>query len=144
MTTAQLEDAVQGITAFTVTALKARAREVIDLVAEGKAVAIVRHKVADAALISAADYVEFMKLRRERLNFLTQRYDDLVALMQAPESAAGVDAPFNDPGALDPGGANRAQGRCEWPTHAANPPSRSSSTDHSHGPRTPGGIRAAP
>lgn len=32
-----------------------------------------------AVLISASDYVEFMKLRRERLNFLTQRYDDMVS-----------------------------------------------------------------
>jgi len=46
-------------------------------------------------LISASDYVEFMKLRRERLNFLSQRYDEMVARMQTPASAAGVDALFN-------------------------------------------------
>jgi hypothetical protein len=49
----------------------------------------------DTTLISASDYVEFMKLRRERLNFLTQRYDDMVARMQTPEAAAGMDALFN-------------------------------------------------
>jgi hypothetical protein len=36
-----------------------------------------------------------MKLRRERINFLTQRYDDMVARMQTPEAVAGVDALFN-------------------------------------------------
>jgi PHD/YefM family antitoxin component YafN of YafNO toxin-antitoxin module len=64
-------------------------------VADNKAIAILRHKMPDAVLISANDYVEFMKLRRERLNFLSQRYDELVARMQTPQSAAGVDALFN-------------------------------------------------
>jgi antitoxin Phd len=95
MTSAQLDETVEAITAFTVTELKERAREVIDLVAERKAIAILRHKVADAVLISASDYVEFVKLKRERLNFLTERYDEMVARMQAPESAAGVDTLFN-------------------------------------------------
>jgi len=95
MSSTQLDETVEAITAFTVTELKKRAREVIDLVAERKAIAILRHKVADAVLISASDYVEFVKLKRERLNFLTERYDELVARMQTPESAAGVDALFN-------------------------------------------------
>ena len=95
MATTQLDDTVEAITAFTVTELKERAREVIDLVPERKAIAILRHKVADAVLISAADYVEFVKLKRERLNFLTERYNELIAQMQTPASAAGVDALFN-------------------------------------------------
>jgi prevent-host-death family protein len=90
----QLDESVEAITAVTVTELKERAREVIDLVAERNAIAILRHKVADAVLISAADYIEFMKLKRERLDFLTRRYDELVARMQTTESAAGVDALF--------------------------------------------------
>jgi hypothetical protein len=45
---------------------KERAREIMDLVQDHKAVAILRHKVPDAVLISASDYVEFVKLRRER------------------------------------------------------------------------------
>ena len=94
MTRTQLDDTVEAITAFTVTELKERAREVIDLVAERKAIAILRHKVADAVLISASDYVEFVKLKRERLNFLTERYDELIARMQTPQSAAGIDALF--------------------------------------------------
>ena len=50
----------------------------------------------DAVLISARDYVEFLEeLRRERLNFLTQRYDDMVARMQTLEAIAGADALFN-------------------------------------------------
>jgi PHD/YefM family antitoxin component YafN of YafNO toxin-antitoxin module len=95
MTTTQLDGSVESITAFTVTELKERAREVIDLVVERKAIAILRHKVADAVLISASDYVEFVKLKRERLNFLTERYDELVARMRTPESVAGVDALFS-------------------------------------------------
>lgn len=95
MVSTQLDETVEAITAFTVTELKERAREVIDLVSERKAIAILRHKVADAVLISASDYVEFMKLRRERLNFLTERYNEMVARMQSAESAAGVDALFN-------------------------------------------------
>lgn len=95
MTSTELDGTVGAITAFTITELKERAREVIDLVAERKAIAILRHKVVDAVLISATDYVEFVKLKRERLNFLTERYDELVARMQTPEAAAGVDALFN-------------------------------------------------
>ena len=95
MTRMQLDETVEAITAVSVTELKERAREVIDLVAERNAIAILRHKVADAVLISAADYIEFMKLKRERLDFLSRRYDDLVARMQTAESAAGVDALFD-------------------------------------------------
>jgi antitoxin Phd len=91
----QLDEAVGAIESFTITEFKERAREVIDLVVEHKAVAILRHKTPEAVLISAKDYVEFMQLRRERLNLLTQRYDQMVARMQTPEAAAGVDALFN-------------------------------------------------
>jgi antitoxin Phd len=91
----QLDEDIDAIESFTITEFKERAREVIDLVDDRKAVAILRHKKPDAVLISASAYVEFMKLRRERLNFLTQRYDDMVARMQTPEAAAGVEALFN-------------------------------------------------
>jgi prevent-host-death family protein len=91
----RLDDSLDAVESFTITEFKERAREVIDLVADHKAIAILRHKVPDAVLISAGDYVEYMKLRRERLNFLSQRYDEMVARMQAPASAAGVDALFN-------------------------------------------------
>ena len=95
MSRMQLDESVEAITAVTVTELKERAREVIDLVAERNAIAILRHKVADAVLISASDYVEFMKLKRERLDFLTQRYDEMMVRMQTAQSAAGVDALFD-------------------------------------------------
>jgi antitoxin Phd len=91
----QLDKSSDAVESFTITEFKERAREVIDLVEDHKAVAILRHKMPDAVLISAGDYVEFMKLRRERLNFLTQRYDDMVARMQTPEAVAGVDALFS-------------------------------------------------
>jgi antitoxin Phd len=94
MSRTQLEEGIDA-ESFTITEFKERAREVIDLVEDHKAVAILRHKKADAVLISAGDYVEFMKLRRERLNFLSQRYDEMVARMQSAESAAGVDALFS-------------------------------------------------
>ncbi|MGH8132756.1 MAG: type II toxin-antitoxin system Phd/YefM family antitoxin [Steroidobacteraceae bacterium] len=92
----QLNQAVEAIESFTITELKKQAREVIDLVAErNKPVAILRHKTPEAVLISVEDYLEFVLLRRERLNVLTQRYDAMVARMQTPEAAAGVDALFN-------------------------------------------------
>lgn len=90
-----LDDSLEAIESFTITEFKERAREVIDLVEDHKAVAILRHKKPDAVLVSARDYVELMKLRHERLDFLTQRYDDMVARMQTPEAVAGVDALFN-------------------------------------------------
>jgi antitoxin Phd len=95
MSRTQLDESIDAVESFTITEFKERAREVIDLVGDHKAVAILRHKMPDAVLISASDYVEFVKLRRERLNFLTQRYDDMVARMQTPEAVAGVDALFN-------------------------------------------------
>ena len=91
----RLDDSLDAVESFTITEFKERAREVIDLVADHKAIAILRHKMPDAVLISANDYVEFMKLRRERLNFLSERYDQMVALMQMPAAAAGVDALFS-------------------------------------------------
>ena len=95
MSRTQLDESIDAVESFTITEFKERAREVIDLVEDHKAVVILRHKMPDAVLISASDYVEFMKLRRERLNFLTQRYDDMVARMQTPEAVAGVDALFS-------------------------------------------------
>jgi antitoxin Phd len=95
MSRVKIDDAVGGIQSFTITEFKERAREVIDLVSERQAVAISRHSVAEVVLISALDYAEFVTLRRERLNFLTQRYDQMMARMQTPEAAAGVDALFN-------------------------------------------------
>jgi antitoxin Phd len=91
----ELDESIDPVESFTITEFKERAREVIDLVEDHRAIAILRHKMPDAVLISAGDYVEFMKLRRERLNFLSQRYDDMVARMQSPEATAGVDALFN-------------------------------------------------
>jgi antitoxin Phd len=90
-----LDDSLEAVESVTITEFKERAREVIDLVADHKAIAILRHKMPDAVLISAGDYVEFVKLRRERLNFLSQRYDEMVGRMQTPASASGVDALFN-------------------------------------------------
>ena len=95
MSRTQLDKSIDAVESFTITEFKERAREVIDLVEDHKPVAILRHKVPDAVLISAGDYVEFVKLRRERLNFLTERYDDMVARMQTPEAVAGVDALFS-------------------------------------------------
>jgi len=95
MSRAESDNAVGVIRTFTITEFKERAREVIDLVAERKAVAISRHKVPEVVLISALDYAELVALRRERLDFLTQRYDQMVARMQTPEATAGVDALFS-------------------------------------------------
>jgi antitoxin Phd len=95
MTRTQLHDAVGPMTSVTITEFKERAREVVGLVAQSGAVAILRHGTADAVLISPSDYVEFMKLKRERLDFLSRRYDEMVARMQGPEAIAGVDGLFN-------------------------------------------------
>ena len=94
MSRTQLDESIGEIESFTITEFKERAREVIDLVMEHKAIAILRHKSPDAVLISADEYIEFVKLRRERLNFLTQRYDEMVSRMQTPEAVAGVDTLF--------------------------------------------------
>jgi prevent-host-death family protein len=91
----QLDGSLDAVESFTITEFKERAREVIDLVSDHKAIAILRHKKPDAVLISANDYIEFMNLRRERLNFLSERYDQMVARMQTPAAAAGVDALFS-------------------------------------------------
>ena len=90
----RLDNSLDAVESFTITEFKERAREVIDLIADHKAIAILRHKMPDAVLISAGDYVEFMKLRLERLDFLSQRYDEMVARMQTPAAIAGVDALF--------------------------------------------------
>jgi prevent-host-death family protein len=88
-------DTADDLECVTITEFKARAREVIASVGPRKAVAILRHNAADAVLISLSDYEEFVRLKRERLNFLTGRYEAMVARMQTPESAAGVDELFN-------------------------------------------------
>jgi PHD/YefM family antitoxin component YafN of YafNO toxin-antitoxin module len=95
MTKKALEEAIATITSVTITDFKERAREVVSFVAERGPVAILRHKTVDAVLISASAFVEYAKLKRERLDFLTRRYDELVSSMQTPQAAAGVDALFN-------------------------------------------------
>ena len=94
MSQAQLEE-VGAIESVTVTELKERTREVMDRVGERRAVAILRHRAPAAVLISAADYAQFMQLKRERLDLLAQRYDQMMARMQGAAAAAGVDALFN-------------------------------------------------
>jgi prevent-host-death family protein len=94
MTRTRLDRDLPPIESVTITEFKEQAREVMDRVADGEAVAILRHKTPDAVLISAGNYVEFMQLRQERLNFLTERYDEMVSRMQTPAAAAGVDALF--------------------------------------------------
>lgn len=86
-----------GIRSFSVTELKERAREVINLASQ-QPVAISRHNVAEAVLISPSDYAEFVALKRERLGFLAQRYDELVRRMQTPAASAGIDALFDASG----------------------------------------------
>jgi len=94
MSRTQLDETVEAIESFTITEFKEQARDVIDLVAECKAVAILRHKTPEVVLIPVHDYIELVKLRRERLNVLTQRYDEMVSRMRTPEAAVGVDALF--------------------------------------------------
>ena len=89
MSRTQLDEAVGTIEAVTITEFKEQVREVIDLVAECRAIAILRHKTPEAVLIPVDDYIELVKLRRERLNVLTQRYDDMISRMQTPDAAAG-------------------------------------------------------
>jgi prevent-host-death family protein len=95
MSRIQLDEAIQAVESLTITEFKEQARAVLDRVAARKAVAILRHKTPEAVLIPVEDYVELVRLRRERLNLLTQRYDEMVARMRTPEAAAGVDALFN-------------------------------------------------
>jgi prevent-host-death family protein len=95
MSRTQLDEAVGTIEAVTITEFKEQLREVIDLVAECGAIAILRHKTPEAVLIPVDDYIELVKLRRERLNVLTQRYDDMISRMRTPDAAAGVDALFS-------------------------------------------------
>jgi prevent-host-death family protein len=89
------DEAIASITSVTITDFKERARELVNSVAESGPVAILRHKSADAVLISASAFAEYVNLKRERLDFLARRYDELVASMQSPEAAAGVDALFS-------------------------------------------------
>jgi prevent-host-death family protein len=95
MTSAPLDEAIAAISSVSITQFKERAREVVGFVAQRGPVAILRHKTPDAVLISASDYLEYVRLKRERLDVLTRRYDELVARMQTPEASAGVDALFN-------------------------------------------------
>jgi prevent-host-death family protein len=94
MTPTPIDEAIAAIASVSITEFKERAREVVGFVAQRGPVAILRHKSPDAVLISASDYVEFVRLKRERLDVLTRRYDEMVARMQTPAAAAGVDALF--------------------------------------------------
>lgn len=86
--------ALAALDSVSITQFKQNAREVINRLASKQPVAIRRHKAADAVLISPDDYLEFVALRRERLDSLAARYDALVTRMQGRASAAGVDALF--------------------------------------------------
>jgi antitoxin Phd len=95
MSRAQQVKALEAIESFSITEFKEQARDVIDRVAQRRAVAISRHNTPEAVLIAVEDYLELLTLREERLNLLTQRYDEMVKRMRTPEAAAGVDALFD-------------------------------------------------
>ena len=84
MSRTKLDEGIDAVESFTITEFKERAREVVDLVGDHKAVAILRHKMPDAVPHLSSRLRGIRGVLRERLNFRTQRYDDMVARMQTP------------------------------------------------------------
>ena len=83
------------IPAVAATRLKNEFGAVLDQAVRGGAVAITRHEMPKAVLIS---YEEFQALIRDRapsLNDLSAQYDVLLSHLQTPKARKGMEAAFN-------------------------------------------------
>lgn len=68
---------------------------ILDQASSGGAVAITRHDMPKAVLISYEEFESLVKARAHTLDDLSAEFDGLLARMQTPEARKGVEAAFN-------------------------------------------------
>ena len=68
---------------------------VLEQAVRGGAVAITKHETPKAVLISYDEFRALVKARSPDLGDLTAEYDTLLARMQTPEAAKGMEGAFN-------------------------------------------------
>lgn len=71
--------------------------ELLDRVAASGAVAITRHDMPKAVLVSFEEFESLSRARSETLDALTTRFEDLLERMQSPAARQGMEAAFNAP-----------------------------------------------
>jgi antitoxin Phd len=75
--------------------------ELLDRVATSGAVAITRHDMPKAVLLSYEEFESLSSARSETLEALSTKFEDLLERMQSPTSRKGMEAAFNaSPAAL--------------------------------------------
>jgi antitoxin Phd len=70
---------------------------VLEQAVRGGAVAITKHETPKAVLMSYDEFQALVKARSPDLGDLTAEYDTLLAGMQTPAAAKGMEAAFNAP-----------------------------------------------
>jgi antitoxin Phd len=96
----------------TVAATKAKNQfgTILEKTMHGGAVAITRHDVPKAVLLSFAEFESLMNERSRSLDDLNAEFDGLLACMQTPQARQGVEAAFNaSPAALGRAAVKAAQ-----------------------------------
>ena len=74
---------------------------ILELATHGGAVAITRHHVAKAVLLSVAEFRSLVRARSRTLGDLHSEFDDLLARMQTPRARKAMTTAFNaSPAAL--------------------------------------------
>jgi len=69
--------------------------EILDRVAASGAVAITRHDVPKAVLLSYEEFESLSSARSETLHALSAKFEGLLERMQTPAARKGVEAAFN-------------------------------------------------
>lgn len=86
--------------------------ELLDRVATSGPVAITRHDVPKAVLLSYEEFESLSRTRSETLEALSTRFDSLLERMQSPTAKQGMEAAFNaSPAALGRAAAKAAKRR---------------------------------
>lgn len=80
----------------TIAATKAKNEfgAILEQANHGGAVAITRHDIPKAVLLSYKEFVSLTKVRSRTLDDLGDAFDQLLAYMQTPKARKGVDAGF--------------------------------------------------
>jgi prevent-host-death family protein len=86
--------------------------EILDRVAATGAIAITRHRMPKAVVLSYEEFESLSSVRSEALEALSAKFEGLLDRLQAPAARKGMEAAFNaGPAALGRAAAKAARGR---------------------------------
>jgi len=89
------QGALVDIPAVAATQVKNEFGAILEKVTRGGAVAITRHDVPKAVLLSYEEFESLVQIRSRTLENLGAEFDDLLDRMQTPKSKKGMDSAFH-------------------------------------------------